>query len=65
MTLQQIETSISSLSNKELIQLCNWFEEFVAEKNDVLFAKRVSSGEFDELAKAAEASFEAGECKNL
>lgn len=65
MTLQQIESSISSLSSNELAELSDWFEEFVAEKNDVVFAQRVESGEFDALAKAAEASFAAGECRDL
>ena len=53
MTLQQIESSISSLSGSDLLHLTHWFEEFIAERNDVVFEQRVLAGEFDELAKAA------------
>lgn len=65
MTLQQIETSISSLSGADLLHLTHWFEEFVAEKNDSIFEQRVNAGEFDELAKQAEQAFAAGECRDL
>jgi hypothetical protein len=64
-TVQEIEQAISSLSERELARLREWFEEYDAKVWDKQFEQAAQSGKLDERANQAIADFRAGKYKEL
>jgi len=64
-TVQEIESAIKRLDDKELGHLSGWFEEYLAEKWDQRFATDVASGKLDKLGEAADRAYEQGKCRPL
>jgi len=64
-TVQEIESAIKQLDDKDLGHLSGWLEDYLAEKWDQRFAADVASGRLDELGEAADRAFEQGKCRPL
>ena len=64
-TVQEIESAIKRLDDKELGHLSGWLEDYLAEKWDQRFAADVVSGKLDKLGEAADRAFEQGRCRRL
>ena len=65
MSVQQLETAVSSLSPEELSTFQRWFEEFTADAWDRQLEADVKAGRLDHLAAEADRDFEAGRCTAL
>ena len=65
MSVQELETAVSSLSREELSVFHRWFEEFIAEDWDRQIEADVKAGRLDHLAAKADRDFEAGRCTPL
>ncbi len=64
-TVQEIESAIKRLDDKDLGHLSGWLEDYLAEKWDQRFAADVVSGKLDKLGEAADRAFEQGRCRRL
>ena len=64
-TVQEIESAIKRLDDKDLGHLSGWLEDYLAEKWDQRFADDVASGNQDKLGEAADRAFEPGKCRRL
>ena len=65
MSVQELETAVTSLSREELTVFQRWFEEFIAEAWDRQLAEDVKAGRLDHLAAEADRDFAAGRCTPL
>ncbi len=64
-TVQEIELAVSLLSQEQLANFRDWFDEFVARAWDEQFERDAMSGKFDKLASQAISDFRAGKCEEL
>jgi hypothetical protein len=64
-SVQDIESAIKRLNNRELSQLSGWFDDYRAAKWDERFSADVPSGKLDKLGEAADRAFEQGQCRPL
>ena len=65
MTIKEIESAVSHLSQEELDQFSVWFDKFEAESWDAQLEKDVQSGKLDKLADQAIKDSQAGRCIEL
>ena len=65
MSVQQLESAVSSLSCEEFLAFQRWFEEFAADAWDRQIEKDVKDGRLDHLITEADREFEAGRCTPL
>jgi len=65
MSVQELETAVSSLSCEELSAFQRWFEGFIADAWDRQIEADVNAGRLDHLAAEADRDFEAGRCTPL
>jgi hypothetical protein len=65
MRVEEIEATISQLSQDELAQLAHWFAQFHAEVWDREFEADVKAGKLDRFARQAKEDFAAGKCTPL
>jgi hypothetical protein len=65
MSVQDIELAIRGLSQAELTQLTEWFDEFRADLWDKQIERDVRAGKLDTLIREAEQEFSAGNCRPL
>jgi hypothetical protein len=65
MSVQELETAVSSLSGAELSEFQAWFEEFLADGWDRQIEQDALAGRLDHLAVEADSEFEAGRCTCL
>lgn len=63
--LEQIETSITELDDRELAALSEWLEELRAARWDRQIAEDEAAGKLDTLAERARAEFRAGKTRPL
>ena len=65
MSVQQIESAVSSLSRDEFSAFQRWFEEFVSDAWDQRIEEDVKAGRLDHLVAEADCEFEGGRCTPL
>ena len=65
MSVEELETVVSSLSPEELARFSEWFGEFLADQWDRQIEADVLAGRLDAAAKRADEDFEAGRCTPL
>ncbi len=65
MSIQELESEVTSLSKQDLAAFTQWFEDFIAESWDKQLEADVAAGRLDHLAKQADAQFDAGRCTPL
>ena len=65
MSMQEIETAVSKLSEEELAKFSSWFDEFRAAAWDREFESDVATSKLNALGKEADRDFEAGRCRPL
>jgi len=65
MSVQEIETAITQLSNTEVDTLLTWLEEYHARLWDEQIEQDVEAGRLDELLKQVDEEYEAGLSKPL
>ena len=65
MSLQELEDTVTGLSETELVTFTKWFDEFMAEQWDRRFEDDVRSGRLDAAGRRADEQFEAGRCTPL
>ena len=64
-TVAEIEQAVTRLSEKELANFRQWFDEYDARLWDMPLEADAQSGKFDKLAQQAVADFRAGKFKEL
>jgi len=65
MSVEELETVVSSLSPEELARFSEWFGEFLADQWDRQIEADILAGRLDAAAKRADEDFEAGRCTPL
>jgi hypothetical protein len=65
MSVEDLETVVSSLSPEELARFSEWFGEFLADQWDRQIEADILAGRLDAAAKRADEDFEAGRCTPL
>ena len=65
MSVQEIESAVSSLPKDELAKFQQWFEEYIADAWDARLEEDILAGRLDHLAAEADRDFEAGRCTPL
>lgn len=65
MSLQELEDTVTHLSEAELVTFAKWFDEFMADQWDRRFAEDVQAGRLDVAGWKADGHFEAGRCTPL
>jgi hypothetical protein len=65
MSIQELESEVSRLSEPDLTAFCQWFEEFVADSWDKQIETDIANGKLDHLGRQADEHFEAGRCTPL
>ena len=65
MSVEELETVVSSLSPEELARFSEWFGEFLADQWDRQIEADMLAGRLDAAAKRADEDFEAGRCTPL
>lgn len=65
MSLQELEETVTRLSEPELVTFAKWFDEFMADQWDRRFEADVRAGRLDAAGRQAEEQFEAGRCTPL
>lgn len=65
MSIEELESVVSSLPASELARFSQWFEEFMADQWDRQIEQDSLSGRLDAALKRADDHFEAGRCTPL
>ena len=65
MSIEELESFVSSLPAPELARFSRWFEEFVAEHWDREIEQDLTAGRLDAALKRADDHYEAGCCTTL
>jgi hypothetical protein len=60
MSIHEIETAVTRLSQEELARFSQWFEEYAAAEWDRRIEADIRAGRFDAAGKRAVADHEAG-----
>ena len=60
MSVQEIESAVTSLPAQELHQFALWFEEYLAMQWDGQISADIASGKLDALLNEADADYSAG-----
>jgi hypothetical protein len=64
-SLQELETAVAHLPEKDLAAFARWFEDYLADAWDRQIEADIRAGRLDEAGRRADADFEAGRCKPL
>ncbi len=64
-TIQEIQQAVTRLSDDELAQFREWFDEFDARAWDEQFEQDAKSGKLDGLANQAIGDFRSGKYREL
>jgi hypothetical protein len=65
MSVEDLESAVSHLSEAELARFREWFEEFAADQWDRQIEADIAAGRLDAAGKRADEDFEAGRCTPL
>ena len=65
MSIQELESEVTRLSQPDLAAFNQWFEEFIADSWDRQIETDITNGKLDRLARQADEHFDAGRCTPL
>ena len=65
MSIEELESVVTSLPAAELARFSQWFEEFMADQWDRQIEQDVAEGRLNEALKKADDHFESGRCTPL
>ena len=65
MSVEDLESGVSHLSEAELARFREWFEEFEADQWDRQIEADIAAGRLDAAGKQADEDFEVGRCRPL
>ena len=65
MSVQDLESAVTRLSQEELARFSQWFEEYVADQWDRQIEADILAGRFEAAGKRAKADYDAGRCTPL
>lgn len=65
MSVQELESAVTTLPAEELHQFAQWFEEYLASQWDEQIAADAASGKLKALLDEADADYAAGNCTTL
>ena len=65
MSVEDLESGVSRLSEAELARFREWFEEFEADQWDRQIEADIAAGRLDAAGKQADEDFEAGRCRPI
>ncbi len=65
MSVEELESVVSGLSQAELARFSHWFEEFIADQWDRQIEQDMQAGRLDAALKRADDHYEAGRCTPL
>ena len=65
MSVQDLETAVTQLSQDELARFSQWFEEYVADQWDRQIEADSLAGRFEAAGMRAKADYDAGRCTPL
>ncbi len=65
MSVQELESAVTTLPANELRQFAQWFEEYFANQWDAQISADIASGRLNALLDEADADFTAGTCTPL
>ena len=65
MSIQELESEVTRLSQADLAAFSQWFEDFVADAWDEQIETDIAKGRLDHLARQADEHFAAGRCTPL
>jgi len=63
MSVQELESAVTTLPAGELHQFALWFEEYLARQWDGQISDDIASGKLNALLNEADADYAAGNCK--
>lgn len=63
MSVQELESAVTSLPAEELHQFALWFEEYLSRQWDGQISDDIASGKLNALLNEADADYAAGNCK--
>jgi hypothetical protein len=64
-SVEELESAVSSLSTAELARFSEWFSEFAADKWDRQIEQDLHAGRLDAAIKRADDHYDAGRCTPL
>jgi hypothetical protein len=64
-SLDELETAVTSLPAEQLAAFARWFEEYLADAWDRRIEADIRAGRLDEAGRRADADFDAGRCTPL
>jgi len=65
MSVQDLETAVTRLSQEELARFSQWFEEYVADQWDRQIEADILAGRFEAAGRRAKGDYDAGRCTPL
>jgi hypothetical protein len=65
MSVEELESFVSSLPAPELARFSRWFEEFMADRWDRQIEQDLTADRLDAVLKGADDHYQAGECTPL
>jgi hypothetical protein len=65
MSVEELQHTISELSQEDLASFSHWFEEFMADQWDREIQADILAGRLDEAGRRADEDFDAGRCTPL
>jgi hypothetical protein len=65
MSIQELESEVTRLSQPDLAAFSQWFEDFVADAWDEQIETDIANGKLDHLARQADEHFDAGRCTSV
>ena len=65
MSVQDLETAVTRLSQEELSRFSHWFDEYIADQWDRQIEADILAGRFEAAGKRAKADYDAGRCTPL
>ena len=65
MSVEELESIVSRLSEAELARFSEWFEEFMADAWDRKIEQDLNAGRLDPALKRADDHYDAGRCTPL
>jgi len=64
-TIEEVQSAILNLPNKDFLSLCRWLEEIQAARWDQQIEEDAKAGRLDHLAEQALKELREGKCKEL
>ena len=65
MNVEDLESTISRLSAKDLARFAAWFDQFMEDRWDRQIEEDIKAGRLDAAGRGSDEDFEAGRCSPL